>query len=567
MPDDAVRWYDDHTAEVVGRYESVDPAVAHAWLDGLIPKAPATAIDIGAGTGRDAAWLASRGFDVVAVEPSGAMQSEGRRRHANPRIQWINDRLPELSLASALGIAFDIVMLNAVWQHVAPTNRERAFRKVTRLLRPGGLLIVTLRVGPSPPGRSMYPVSLDEIELLARNYGFKVEKVHRGSDALGREDVSWTCVALRLPDDGTGALPLLRHVILNDQKSATYKLGLLRALCRIADGSAGLIQDTGDSFVKVPLGLVALYWVRLYLPLVREGLPQTPTNVGMARLGFARGGFKALLDAVSANDLRIGMRFSDSRAHDLHSALRDAARTIDRMPSTFMKYPEGQRILPVELGRGPQSPKGLLEIDADYLEAFGWMLVPAHLWRAMRQFSAWIEPTLTAEWSRLMHDYAEKQGSGLNPSSTTRAMRWIDPERDVKRVQKIALKLLDTAGLRCVWSDKVLNRETLDIDHMFPWSAWPCSDLWNLVPSHRDVNQRQKRDRLPSAARLSDAAIRITDWWKQAYLNRGELQSQFFQEATASLPPFPTSQPSDVLASVTLQRIHLHHSQQVPEWT
>ena len=26
--------------------------------------------------------------------------------------------------------------------------------------------------------------------------------------------MSWICVAMRLPDDGTGALPLLRHVIL-----------------------------------------------------------------------------------------------------------------------------------------------------------------------------------------------------------------------------------------------------------------------------------------------------------------------------------------------------------------
>ena len=56
-------------------------------------------------------------------------------------------------------------------------------------------------------------------------------------------------MALRLPDDGTGALPLLRHVILNDQKSATYKLGLLRALCRAADGQAGLARERARTHV------------------------------------------------------------------------------------------------------------------------------------------------------------------------------------------------------------------------------------------------------------------------------------------------------------------------------
>ena len=45
-------------------------------------------------------------------------------------------------------------------------------------------------------------------------------------DRLGRPDVAWTAWCLRLPDDGAGALPLLRGMILNDDKSSTYKLGL-----------------------------------------------------------------------------------------------------------------------------------------------------------------------------------------------------------------------------------------------------------------------------------------------------------------------------------------------------
>ena len=35
---------------------------------------------------------------------------------------------------------------------------------------------------------------------------------------LGRSEITWTTMVLKLPDDGTGALPLLRHVILNDAK-------------------------------------------------------------------------------------------------------------------------------------------------------------------------------------------------------------------------------------------------------------------------------------------------------------------------------------------------------------
>jgi hypothetical protein len=35
--------------------------------------------------------------------------------------------------------------------------------------------------------------------------------------------------------------------------------------------------------------------------------------------------------------------------------------------------------------------------------------------------------------------------------------------------------------------------------------TWPCSDLWNLLPASRHVNQRLKRDRLVDAATLASA--------------------------------------------------------------
>src|SRR6516225_9694738 len=125
-------------------------------------------LDIGAGTGRDAAWFARQGQDVIAVEPSNSMRAEGQRLHADPRVRWMDDQLPELSVLGRLGISFDLVMLNAVWQHVAPSDRERAFRKMARFVKSGGLLTITLRLGPAPADRGMHSVSLDEVERLAR---------------------------------------------------------------------------------------------------------------------------------------------------------------------------------------------------------------------------------------------------------------------------------------------------------------------------------------------------------------------------------------------------------------
>ncbi len=568
-------WYDENAASVVPLYEAIDPAALHAWLRALLPDVPSAILDIGAGSGRDAAWLASLGHEVVATEPAAAMRREAQRLHPSPRIRWTGDALPDLEGPVRSGMSFSIVLASAVWQHVHPSQRSRAFRKMASLLKPGGVLALTLRHGPDPECRGMHPVSLEEVEALARDHGLAVIHSENAADVQGRPQVTWTRLALRLPDDGTGALPLLRHIILNDQKSATYKLGLLRALCRAADGAAGLARDHGDEFIALPLGLVALNWLRLYLPLVAAHLPQTPGNSGPDGLGFAGSGFRALLNdgLVAAPDLRVGARLSGAAAGAVHAALREAARTITLMPATYMTYPNGGSVLPVDRGRSGSAPNAVM-LDAAYLRRFGEMRVPAHLWRALQRFSAWVEPALVAEWARLMTDYGRRQGRMIDPGAVAAAMVWSDPERDVAVPRRIALHLASRdQTLHCAWTGRVLTVDTLDIDHLFPWSAWPCGDLWNLLPAHRMVNQRLKRDRLPSAQTLAQARERILDWWRTAYVTSADplLPERFGHEARASLPGIPSEgrgvcDPERVLMAVSLQRMRLHHDQQVPEW-
>jgi len=96
MMPDAIRWYGQNVSDASRRYESVAAETVHGWLVDLLPNARALVLDVGAGTGRDAAWLASRGLEVVAVEPSDAMRAEAQRLHPSPSIRWISDPLPGL---------------------------------------------------------------------------------------------------------------------------------------------------------------------------------------------------------------------------------------------------------------------------------------------------------------------------------------------------------------------------------------------------------------------------------------------------------------------------------------
>jgi SAM-dependent methyltransferase len=169
---ESVAWYDAHAGAQAAAYEAIDPARLHGWLTGLLPTAPALVLDVGAGSGRDAAWLTRLGHDVVAVEPSAGLRAEAARHHDGTSVRWVADSLPALTLR--LGLAFDLILLSGVWQHVVPAERARALRKLLGLLRPGGVLAVTLRQGPAEAARAMHAVSLTELEQLARELGAMV---------------------------------------------------------------------------------------------------------------------------------------------------------------------------------------------------------------------------------------------------------------------------------------------------------------------------------------------------------------------------------------------------------
>jgi hypothetical protein len=212
-------------------------------------------------------------------------------------------------------------------------------------------------------------------------------------------------------------------------------------------------------------------------------------------------------------------------------------------------------------------------IDEAYLRRFGELLVPVNLWRALSRFDAWIEPAIVAEWVRLMHGYALRQDRKLSEAKIAQALHWSAPERVVAEARQRAISIIESGQpLYCVWSGTRLSKDRLDIDHCFPWSSWPCDDLWNLLPSTRSVNQHEKRDRLPSATLFNRARERVQDWWRAGYSLGADspIADRFFLEARASLPlikvPDELIAVDDVFDAVAFQRLRLKENQQIPEW-
>jgi SAM-dependent methyltransferase len=194
--------YADEAEELFNLYESFSAADAHRAVLHLIPTDPSRILDIGSGTGRDAAWFASQGHRVVAVEPTDALRIPAMALHPSPLIEWLDDSLPDLALLLARGEKFDVVMLTAVWMHLDAQQRRQAMPNLAALVRAGGAVIMTIRHGPVPVGRRMFEVSPEEtIELAQTQDLHPVLNLHTESRQEQNRiaGITWTSVAFVKP--------------------------------------------------------------------------------------------------------------------------------------------------------------------------------------------------------------------------------------------------------------------------------------------------------------------------------------------------------------------------------
>ena len=183
------------------RYERLTLEQVHGDVLPLFPKPPASVLDIGAGTGRDAAALAARGHKVVvAVEPTKELREHGQKVHAAHKIKWLDDGLPELDKVLDLDRRYDLVLLTAVWMHLDKDQRAAAMPSVASLTAPGGRIVLSLRHGPVPEGRRMFPVTAAETVALAEGQGLTTLYNKPRPDMQGREGVSWTWLVFERPN-------------------------------------------------------------------------------------------------------------------------------------------------------------------------------------------------------------------------------------------------------------------------------------------------------------------------------------------------------------------------------
>lgn len=141
------------------RYEErISRSPANAHMRAIVREALAPlvrpgmrALDLGAGTGGDALWLARQGCHVTAVDIAPGMLAEAARRVAEAglddrvQVEWGDARHLE-SLERRYPRAFDLVLANFGPLNMAGDPRGWA-PALQRMMRPGGWLVATVMNG------------------------------------------------------------------------------------------------------------------------------------------------------------------------------------------------------------------------------------------------------------------------------------------------------------------------------------------------------------------------------------------------------------------------------------
>ncbi len=133
-------------------YDDAAPAFAKEWGEQPVPKdlykllsdffEPGLTADIGCGSGRDLAWLASQGFPVRGFDVSEGLLAEARKRY--PSLSFSHAKLPQLDGIKSM--TFQNVLCETVLMHLEPGLIAASVRRLLDILVPGGVLYLSWRV-------------------------------------------------------------------------------------------------------------------------------------------------------------------------------------------------------------------------------------------------------------------------------------------------------------------------------------------------------------------------------------------------------------------------------------
>ena len=202
-PSRRARWDERHAGREPIESSEPDPTL----VDEIGRLRPGRALDLGAGDGRNAIWLASHGWQVTAVDFSQVALDRGRglATVSGVRVEW---QLADLLDWSPGGRLYDLVALFFI--HLPREERRDVYARAAAAVAPGGTLLVVghdrTNLADGVGGPQDPDVLFTPGEVAADLVGFRIERteVVRRRAADGRGPIDAIVRAVRVAEDRPG---------------------------------------------------------------------------------------------------------------------------------------------------------------------------------------------------------------------------------------------------------------------------------------------------------------------------------------------------------------------------
>lgn len=133
--------YDTAQYQDYARGRALNEQQMRAWIsafEALLPeRRPLAGLDVGSGTGRYTPALARAFGPVTGVEPSVRMREIARAQAQHPGVRYLAGSAEDMPVLAG---SADYALMFLSWAHVR--DKPRAVQELTRVLRPGGRLLL-----------------------------------------------------------------------------------------------------------------------------------------------------------------------------------------------------------------------------------------------------------------------------------------------------------------------------------------------------------------------------------------------------------------------------------------
>jgi len=198
-----LKYYEENAAELSSRYETAQ--LDHLYMDCSNHFASgAKLLELGCGSGRDAAHLSLLGYQIKGIDGSAELIKNALENHPE-----LDGKLGQLVLPAELPFAdheFDGFYSIACFMHFSQSDLNKILSEAVRVLKPEGRGLVSVPArrpdlsvdGIDQHGRVFNVLPAEQWLELFKSAGFKAKSGPEQPDGAGREGITWLNFLLEL---------------------------------------------------------------------------------------------------------------------------------------------------------------------------------------------------------------------------------------------------------------------------------------------------------------------------------------------------------------------------------